>query len=400
VKQEPSTDSRLRRLRPPPPLLLLLLELALAAALSATVCTLTRSDIVWVVSGVAAGWAASALFRALGHAQTPNRPVRMLGQILVGVGLGPLLAEQDLAAVSGDLPVVVLSIGLTLLGGLLVAWLLSRTRTVDPTTAGLATMPGGMGLMASIAAETGRPAPYVALVQGVRVALVVSAAPMVVIALGHATHAGNHALTVIPDDGFGWFYWPALIIAGVVAAQLATRWKVPVPYLMGPMVAGMIAAFAIRMSDLGPEATILPSSHSIVGQILLGITIGEFLSQPAGLPRRILLRGFAGSVATVLLAFAGAWALSAATGWSYLTAMLVLAPGGAPEMIVLAAAVPDGLAIVVAAQLLRQIAVNALMPLWLAIFKRWRNTAEPPPDSQPSRTESDLSTSSAQRSST
>jgi uncharacterized membrane protein AbrB (regulator of aidB expression) len=71
----------------------------------------------------------------------------------------------------------------------------------------------------------------------------------------------------------------------------------------------------------------------------------------------------------MVLSLVVAVVLAALTPWSFLTCVLMTAPGGAPEMIVLAAASPSELHLVVVAQMSRQIAVNLLMPLWLRIFR-------------------------------
>jgi hypothetical protein len=49
----------------------------------------------------------------------------------------------------------------------------------------------------------------------------------------------------------------------------------------------------------------------------------------------------------------------------------MVAPGGAPEMIVIAAATGGELTLVLAAQTGRQVIVNALMPVWIRLFSRF-----------------------------
>lgn len=350
-------------------------ELLLTAALSTTAYAWSHLEFVWVLGGLAAGWLATAAFRRVHSVQIPNVRTRQTGQVLVGVALGPVLAAQSMGDALPYLPLLLGAVVAVLFGSVVVARAYSRACPVDGVTAGLATLPGGIGIMASVAAERGAAAPLVALIQGVRITVVVSVIPAILVlrgAEGGTAEAAGSA--VLPTNAAGYAWWAALVAAAFAAAGVARRLGVPVASLLGPMALGLLAAFALRLLPGDADPLSLPYLHAVVGQALLGITVGEYLAQDSRTSRRAVAGGFAGVLATFALSLAVAVVLTAVTPWSFLTCVLMMAPGGAPEMIVLAAATPSELHLVVIAQMTRQVAVNALMPLWLRIFGSFPST--------------------------
>lgn len=344
-------------------------ELVLTAAVSSTLFAWLRLEFIWVLTGLAVGWIVTAGFRRVTDRQDPNPTTRQVGQVLVGVALGPVLAAQSIGDALSFLPLLLAAVVVVLAGSVAVARSYSRRCGVDGMTAGLATLPGGIGIMASVAAETGGAPALVALVQGVRVAVVVSAIPAILVIGGGAAGAAEEIPSVLPASAGGYAVWAAMIAAALVASRAARRLGVPVASLLGPMALGIVVALAVPFAVPSAGPLELPYAHAVVGQALLGITVGEYLAQDANTARRAALGGFAGVLATFALSLVVAVVVHALTPWSFLTCVLMMAPGGAPEMIVLAAATPSELHLVVIAQMTRQIAVNALMPLWLRLFR-------------------------------
>jgi membrane AbrB-like protein len=344
-------------------------ELVVTAAVSTALFAWLRMEFVWVLTGLVVGWAVTAAFRRRADQQAPNPRTRQVGQVLVGVSLGPVLAAQSMGDAVVYLPLLLGAVVVVLAGSVAIARTYARSCRVDGLTAGLATLPGGIGIMASVAAETGGKPALVALVQGVRVALVVSVIPAIIVLGGGAASAESELPAVLPQAPGGYAVWAALLVGAFLASTAAKRLGVPVASLLGPMALGLVAALAVRLVLPGAEALEVPYLHSVAGQALLGITVGEYLAQDSRTTRRAFAGGFAGVVATFALSLAVAVLVHALTPWSFLTCVLLMAPGGAPEMIVLAAATPSELHLVVIAQMARQIAVNALMPLWLRLFR-------------------------------
>ena len=344
-------------------------EVLLTAVVSTGLFAWLRLEFIWVLTGLAVGWAVTAGFRRVSDLQAPDAKTRQFGQVLVGVALGPVLAAQSMDDALRYLPLLLGAVVVVLASSVLVARAYSRICCVDRLTAGLATLPGGIGIMASVAAETGGAPALVALVQGARVAVVVSAIPAVIVLGGGAAATASELPQVVPDTAAGYAVWAALVAAAFLAAGISRRLGVPVASLLGPMALGLVVALTVRWVSADAGSLELPYLHVAVGQALLGITVGEYLAQDSHTTRRAALGGLSSVLATVATSAVVAVALHALTPWSLLTCMLMTAPGGAPEMIVLAAATPSELHLVVIAQMARQIAVNALMPFWLRVFR-------------------------------
>lgn len=341
-------------------------QLATAAALCLGLYLISRSEIVWVISGVLAGAIVSLGYRRAGRLQAPNPKVRKTGQVLIGLSLGPAVAAQDMTGLVEHLPILIGAVVITLASSVALSRGYARVFRVDRLTAGLSTLPGGIGVMASVAAERGRPAPFVALVQGARVAAVVSIVPILIT----VAESGPSPILepLLLSDGAMWLIYGALLLGAVLASGVATRLRVPVASLLGPLIFGIAVAVALPLISDGALSLELPYLHIIVAQVLLGITVGEYLAQPVTVTRSMLGGALLGVAGTLAVAFSLAVLLTWLTSWSLVTCILMMAPGGAPEMIALAAGTDAQIHLVVFSQLARQLTVNMLMPLWLYIF--------------------------------
>jgi len=274
---------------------------------------------------------------------------------------------------------------LAILGGsLVVAKVYCSRGPVDGITAGMATLPGGIGIMPSVAAELGRPADLVAMVQAFRMTVVVllvmvttvvsdAGAPDTAVPDAVAV-GGSHAKAWLPPNPAAWGYVAVLLAGAFVAARIAREVRVPVPTLLGPLLFGCLFALGLRAAGVEPAALVAPFAQEAAGQALLGITVGEYLAQRYRGSRGALSGGLLGVLATCLLAVGIASGMTALSPWSFLTCLLMVAPGGAPEMVVIAAATGDELTLVLAAQTGRQVLVNVLMPVWIRLFTRFDRT--------------------------
>nr|AKG47170.1 putative membrane protein [uncultured bacterium] len=346
-------------------------ELAIAALVGAVLFGLTGVEIIWVVGGVAGGWVTCWAFRRRGAAAEPSSRVRELGQVLVGAAIGPTLAAQQFTASPGHLALLVAAVLAVLGGSLAVARLYCAYGQVDGVTAGMATLPGGLGIMPSVAAALGRPAGLVAIVQATRMTVVVVMV-LAVLPVGAPTMTGSsRSGALLPDSPSGWMYSGGLLLGAFVAARVAARLRIPVPTLLGPLLFGCVFALGLRAGGVDPGMLAAPLAQEYIGQALLGITVGEYLAQRftgaaaalrGGVAAVLVLAGFA-----VVLAFA----MTTVSPWPFLTCLLMVAPGGAPEMVVIAAATDSELALVLAAQTGRQVLVNLLMPVWIRLFTRF-----------------------------
>jgi len=111
----------------------------------------------------------------------------------------------------------------------------------------------------------------------------------------------------------------------------------------------------------------LPPLFNLVGQILLGITIGEYWGMNPNLSRATVARATVPVMITFVAGLLLAGIARLVTSWDWLTCLLVTAPGGSPEMIWIALSLNHDVEIVTAGHLLRLVAINALLPAMIVI---------------------------------
>ncbi|MCT2582047.1 AbrB family transcriptional regulator [Actinophytocola gossypii] len=347
-------------------------ELVAAGAVGGVLFALTGQAIIWVLGGVLGAVVACRVTRAVGASAAPSARIRKLGQLLIGAAIGPGIAVQELSVSPGQLALLAGGVLAILLASIGIARLYAGLGRVDGLTAGMATLPGGIGIMPSVAAEYGKPVGLVAVVQSFRMTLVLVLA-LLVFALSGERAGGGHAEPnpLLPGSGPAWLYVAALLGGSVVAAWAAGKVRIPVPTLLGPLLYGCVLSIGLRALGVAPDLLAVPFLQEVVGQALLGITVGEYLAQRYRDGLAALAGGLAGVVATCGVASLIALGITAVGPWSFLSAFLMVAPGGAPEMVVIASATGSDLAFVLAAQTGRQVIVNILMPVWIRLFTRF-----------------------------
>jgi membrane AbrB-like protein len=261
---------------------------------------------------------------------------------------------------------------LMLLSGTAIGYLYSRLSQTNLLTAMLATVPGGIGVMASIAADYGRNVTQVALVQVLRITAVILLIPFVAKSL-----AGQPGASAIPlgQPSFH-FNLPYLglvglsLLAVVGGVAVAKRLRIPAAFFFGAVVVG-IGFNPLLQAVPGFSAVEFtpPPLLGMLGNILLGLTIGEYWGSGFTLRKRAIAHALLPVVLTILAGLLTAWIAMRLTSWDWLTCLLVTAPGGAPEMILAALALHHNVETVTAGHLVRLMAINASLPLWVWLFR-------------------------------
>jgi membrane AbrB-like protein len=286
--------------------------------------------------------------------------------------IGFAIANSDLTQVVRHFPIFILLTLLLLLSGGGIGYLYARLSRTNLLTALLATVPGGVSIMSSFAADYGRNVALVSLVQVMRVTSVVILIPL----LARATAAQNASPPPLAQAA--WINLApaqlgllaiALLFAGI-GAVLATRLKVPSPPFFGALLAGIAFHPLLDSLPLVPEFSFSPPLLvNIIGQSLLGITIGEYWGNKPQIQRQMVGYAVLSVSLTIATGFLAALLAFYLTDWDWLTCMLVTAPGGAAEMIVVALTLNHDIETITAAHLVRLIAINSLLPLWIALFR-------------------------------
>jgi len=207
-----------------------------------------------------------------------------------------------------------------------------RVAREPPLTAVCEAIPGGLTGVVLISRELGGDERAVALSQSLRIAIVIFAAPAIAFGLlGIAPPApGMLGARVLID----WGELALLIAAALGAMRLMARAGVPIPFLLGPILASAV----LRMAGLVEGA--LPHWLVEVALVVTGASIG---CRFGGVALRrwafvaVVTLGGTAVMMTVTAVFA--LALAQLTAIDYLAAVLAYAPGGIAEMSLIALAI-------------------------------------------------------------
>lgn len=161
-------------------LLILSLEILLAVPLGYILAKLNIGGIAWIFGGILAGAIIFQGYRSLyQYSLQPNRTARQIGMVLVGLTIGFSNTQANFALVAHSIPAYIIITLFLLFSGTCIGYIYARLSKINLLTALLATVPGGVGVMAAIAADYNRNVTLVALVQVIRVTSVVFLIPLV-----------------------------------------------------------------------------------------------------------------------------------------------------------------------------------------------------------------------------
>ncbi|MGW5145454.1 AbrB family transcriptional regulator [Rhodococcus koreensis] len=345
---------------------------------------LRRHGLRWaaLIALSAGGWAlgesigltAAGLFAALIVAAAlavtgrgPSRVPRPLGKLAQGVlasAVGLMVHRETIAAL-GSLWVPVVSIAAaTLVISVAAGALLALHRDVDAVTGSLAMTAGGATGLVAMARELGGDDRIVAVVQYLRVALVVVSMPMIV-TFGFRADTGTGTATATDGGGGEWYvalpFLALFIVGGTAAASLL---RLPAPATLGPLAVS--AGF-----ELGgwSDAVSVPPMLMTAALILIGWQAGLAFDRASLraigriLPYAALLTFLVGA------ACAGLGILLAhLTGASLLEAYLATTPGGLAAVLAVSASTSSNVTFVAAAQVLRLVIMLVTTPIMAKAF--------------------------------
>jgi membrane AbrB-like protein len=277
-------------------------------------------------------------------------------QAVTGVALASHVRSSALHAVANAwLPVLVV-VGGTLALSLLAGVLLSRLTGLDPATAALGSVAGGASGIVSIANDLHADDRLVAVLQYVRVLIVVLATPLIVeVALpGHHAVPAHAGATGTLGDLRGWALTAACCMVG---GTVAARARMAAGALLGPM----LLAAALALGGVGFTVPVMLREPAFA---LIGLQIGlRFTPETVRLARRLLLPALLGVLALMLACAGLALLLVATSSETFLSAYLATTPGGLYA--VLAAAFGSGAdtTFILSVQTLRVLVMVLLAPL-------------------------------------
>ncbi len=300
------------------------------------------------------------LAAALSPPRMPEVPpaVFRLAQAVTGASLGVYVQSSSLNAVaSAWLPVTSVSAG-TLALSLACGWVLVRTTGLDPPTAALGMIAGGASGIVGMADELGADDRLVAIMQYLRVLVVVVLTPLLVaVAFSHPhgpDHGGSPAGAPVIGSARDWALMLAALGLGAAAAVIT---RVPAGSLLGPMV--IAAVLTLTLGSFQVPALLREPAFAAIG-LQVGLRFTPAMVRAAG---RLLLPTLACVAGLLVACFGLAELLHLTTDASLLDAYLATTPGGLYAVLAAAFGTGADTTFVIAVQTLRLFVMVLLAPL-------------------------------------
>jgi uncharacterized protein len=348
----------------------LAIEVILAVLIGLGLVAIGLDGAAWISGGIAAGAITFSSYRILGFdSLQPNRNARKAGQLLVGLTIGLSLQHNNLNVLSSQL-LIFLGLPLFLmLSGAAIGLIYSRLEKIDLLSGLLATTPGNIGVMASIAADYSKNTTLVSLVQLMRFTTVIFVIPIIAnVTVPRSTDNAVAAMVqkIVAVSWFDLVIACLLVAIALLAVYLGNKLKIPMAAFLCAIAVGLLFGAFLLVFPVSINFQ-LPTSFNLIGQVLLGVTIGEYWGINPKLNFATIIRSLLPVVLMVLTAFLASLLIQRLTGWDWLTCVLVTAPGGSPEMIWIALTLHQDTDVVTAAHVIRLLTINLSLPLLLAI---------------------------------
>jgi uncharacterized protein len=277
-------------------------------------------------------------------------------QAITGASLGVYVQSSSLHAVAGAwLPVAIVSAG-TLVLSIFAGLALVRTVGLDPPTAALGMVAGGASGIVGMAEELGADDRLVAVMQYLRVLVVVVLTPILVTLAfphPHGHGGGTTASTPVIGSLRDWALMAAALGLGALVAVLT---RLPAGSLLGPMI--VAAILAVTVGSFTVPAIVREPAFAAIG-LQVGLRFTPALIRRAG---RLLLPTLACIVALLVACFGLAVILKVTAHVSLLTAYLATTPGGLYAVLAAAFGTGADTTFVIAVQTLRLFVMVLLAP--------------------------------------
>ena len=313
------------------------------------------SPVLFAAFAVGIGYALST-----GAQRAPGRPLVASAQALIGITSGAYMHSSTLRVVAADWGPVVLVTGTTLTLSVVLGLVFARVARIDRATAAFGMIAGGASGIVAISRELGADDRLVAVIQYVRVLLVVSLMPIVSLFVFGVSDRSGLAATHQPSFRMGLAFVLVCVTGGMPLARLL---RMPAGALIGPMLVAAILALSGSGLAVG-----VPSLLDDFAFAVIGLQVGLRFSPRSLRNARSILPAAGCFIATMLVlsALLGL-ALSELAHVSRFDAYLATTPGGLPAVLAFAIGARSNAALVVAVQVLRTFVMLLAAP-WLA---RW-----------------------------
>lgn len=288
------------------------------------------------------------VFSLFGERLALPRRLFLGAQSLIGCAVAESITAAIVVTIASEWSLMLLIVASTVLAGAIAGWTLVKFQTLPGTTAAWGSIPGGASAMVAMAEEYGADARLVALMQYLRMLIVVltaSAVAQLVLVSGATPIASAPA----PSLSFGG--WPAVLATLAVAgsgALLGRCLRIPAGAILVPIVLGG-ALHSTGFLNVSQPFWMQAGASALLGWYVgLGFDRSLLISA-----FRLLPRLFLSAVFLIALCAASGWLLVAILHIDPLTAYLATSPGGLDSIILIAIGSQTDVAFIVAVQTLR-----------------------------------------------
>lgn len=290
--------------------------------------------------------------------------VRMPMILIVGVMVGATFSPEIVQRFPEWWESIAILLVLSVLLGAICTVYLKAFSGFSLATAYFSAMPGGLVEMITLAEERKGDIRTVALAHSVRILVIVFCVPIAVRLIEGVGPGASRGLRFsVVDMGaidLVWIFGTG--IAGVVIGRLM---KMPAAYLLGPLTASALVHAA------GISEFKLPVEFLSLAQLVIGTSVGcRFSGIASSTVFRIIRISFGMTVVFLAVTALFAWGASKLTGYGFVPILLAYAPGGLPEMSLVAIALHIEVAFVAFHHIVRLFMVMGGAPLAYALVER------------------------------
>lgn len=289
-----------------------------------------------------------------------------VGQSIIGVTIGAIVDVTTLAALSGDLVLILGACLITLLFSIVGGYVFRRHRDMSAATGVFAMVAGGASGVTAIAHDLGADERVVAVVQYLRVLLVLVAMPLVTAVVFHPQRHGSGDFGGSPSFVPGLVFTAVCCAVGLVAGRLA---RLPAGALLGPLAIAVllsVSGWFDRYGDVGVPDLVVNVGYALIGiQVGLRFTRDSLRAIATLLPRAVVV-----IVALIAACAALGIGLAAVADVSALDGYLATTPGGLYAVLATAIATSSNVTFVLGVQVMRLIVMLLAAPLLARVMRR------------------------------
>lgn len=330
-------------------LLLRILPALLLATLAGSLAERLHVPLPWMIGPLFT----IAILRMAGARLESPPGGRHVGQWAIGTALGLYFTPEVLGQLSRNALAIGFMAATAVVVGLLGALLLRRWAGVSAVTAFFAALPGGASEMVVLAERQGGAVDRVAAAHALRVMMVVTIVPFVLVHWGQGGNETFRPLSAAVD----WLHLPILFVCSLAGVALLQALRIANAWVLGPLACiGSLTALSIPLTGLPPELV-------NGGQLLLGTALGHRFSPSffRAAPRFLGVSAIA-TILSLLLSGLFVWLLGRFVNLPLPSLALAASPGGMAEMSVTAKVLHLSVPLVTATHVLRVVLLTVCAP--------------------------------------